>query len=152
MGKDSEHWRLSQHTHTSLSLQYAPSAQNMYHVLDMGEDEDNSATDITVPTVVAAAAAATMASLLGQGINAGSVSPGLIAVINQSIAPAFNQFMHNQSVLQNQIAMIPMVQPPPAPAPVQHYIVPPPTSCHIPYAAAIPSPYATATLPANCWF
>jgi hypothetical protein len=47
------------------------------------------------------------------------------AMINQSIAPAFNQFVHNQLVLQNQIAATAMVQPSPALAPAQQYIVPP---------------------------
>jgi hypothetical protein len=110
---------------TLSSLGYAPPAQNMYHMLDMGKDNNDSATDITVTTIAAAAAAATTASSLGQGTNAGSVHPGLIAAINQSIAPAFNQFMHNQLVLQNQIAAIAMAQLPPAPAPAQQYIVPP---------------------------
>jgi hypothetical protein len=43
----------------------------MYHVFDMGKDDKDSATDITVTTVVAAVGAATTASLLGQGTNVG---------------------------------------------------------------------------------
>ncbi len=46
----------------SSSLGYAPPAQNMYHVLDIGKDNNDSAADFTVTTVAAAAAAATTAS------------------------------------------------------------------------------------------
>jgi hypothetical protein len=99
------------------TLGYAPPAQNMYHVLDMGDD-NNSATDITVTTQVVAAAMGTMAaSSLGQGTAAGSVHPGLLAAINQSFAPALNQVVQNQSVLQSQTAVILLAQPPPVQAP-----------------------------------
>ncbi len=109
---------------TTSTLGYAPPAQNMYHVLDMGDDND-SATDIMVTTQVAVAAMGTMAaSSLGQGTAAGSVYPGLLAAINQSIAPAFNQVMQNQSVLQSQIAVILLAQPPPVQAPPA-FMVPP---------------------------
>jgi hypothetical protein len=93
----------------------------MYHVLDTGKDNDN---DITVATVTAAAAATTM-SPLGHGTAASSLHPGLIATINQSISPAFNQIVQNQTILQNQIAAMSMAQPPPTQAPANQYIVPP---------------------------
>ncbi len=52
--------------------------------------------------------------------------PWLLAAINQSIAPAFNQVMQNQSVLQNQIAAMLLAQPPPAQAlPQQQFMVTP---------------------------
>jgi hypothetical protein len=49
---------------TSSSLGYTAPAHNMYHMLNMGEDNDD---DMTVATVVATAAAAAVmtASLLG---------------------------------------------------------------------------------------
>jgi hypothetical protein len=138
----SHHLNSMELCNTSSSLGYALPA--MYHMLDMGKDDDDSATDITVTTFAAAAVVATTASSLGQGTNAGSVHPGWIAAINQSIAPAFNQFMHNQLVLQNQIAAIAMAQTPLTPALVQQYIIPP-----VPH---VTFPIQTATLPANCWF
>ena len=61
---------------TMLTLGYAP-AQNMYHMLDVGND-NNSATDITVAMQIATAATSTgtlKASLLGQGTAASSVHP-----------------------------------------------------------------------------
>ncbi len=69
----------------------------MYHMLDMGKDDNN---DITVATV-AMAAAVTMASPLGQGTAARSLHPGLITTINQSITLAFNQVVQNHLILQN---------------------------------------------------
>jgi hypothetical protein len=108
---------------TSSSLGYTAPDHNMYHVLDVGKDDNDSAKDITVATV-AAAVAATMASPLGQGMAASSLHPGLIAAINQSIALSFNQVMQNQTILQNQIAVMSLAQPPPAQAPAQQYIVP----------------------------
>jgi hypothetical protein len=106
------------------TLGYGPLAQNKYHMLDMGDD-DNSAMDITVTTQVAAAAMGTMAaSLLGQGTAAASAHPGLLASINQSIAPAFNQVVQNQLVLQSQITAILFAQPPPVQAPTA-FMVPP---------------------------
>jgi hypothetical protein len=109
---------------TSSTSGYAQT-QNMYHVLDLGDD-NNSAMDITMATQVATAATGTgtlAASLLGQGTAATSgIHPGLIAAINQSIAPAFNQVVQNQSVLQSQIASLSLAHPPPAqPA----YVAPP---------------------------
>ncbi len=106
------------------TLCYAPPSQNMYHVLDMGDDS-NSTTDIMVTTQVATAAMGTMAaSSLGQGITAGSVHPGLLAAINQSIALTFNQVVQNHSILQSQIAAISLAQPPPVQAPPA-FMVPP---------------------------
>jgi hypothetical protein len=107
---------------TSSSLGCTAPAHNMYHVLDMGEDNNN---DITAVTTVAAVAAATTTSPLGQGTAANSLHPGLIAAINQSIAPTFNKVMQNQTILQNQIATMSMAQPPPTQAPAHQYIVPP---------------------------
>ncbi len=101
---------------TSSTSGYAP-AQNMCHVVDLGNDND-SATDITVATQVATAAAGMgtlAASLLGQGTAATSnIHPGLLETINQSIALAFNQVVQNQSVLQSQIAAMSLAHPPPA--------------------------------------
>jgi hypothetical protein len=77
----------------------------MYHVL--GEDDDKDCTTKTTVTTIAVAATAT-GSTLGSITVAGSIHPGLIAAINQSIAPAFNQVVRIQSVLQNQIAAISM--------------------------------------------
>ncbi len=89
----------------------------MCHVLDMGKDDKDSANNITVATIAAAAAAAAMmASPLGQGTAASSLHPGLIAAINQSIVPAFNQVVQNQMILQNQITAMSLTQPPPAQA------------------------------------
>jgi hypothetical protein len=109
---------------TSLTSGYAP-AQNMYHVLDLGND-DNSATHITVATQIAATATGTdtlVASQLGQGTAAKSgIHPGLLAAINQSITPAFNQVVQNQFVLQSQIRAMFLAHPPPVqPA----YVAPP---------------------------
>jgi hypothetical protein len=73
-------------------------------------------------TIVAAAAAT--GSTLGSSTVAGSIHPGLIAAFNQSIAPAFNQLVQNQSVLQDQIAAISMSHPPPAQTPPPQFLVP----------------------------
>jgi hypothetical protein len=111
---------------TTLTLGYAPPAQNMYQVLDMGDDDNDSTTNITVPTAIAAAATGTTtaASLLGQGTAAGSIHPGLLAAINQSIVPAFNQVVQNQSVLQNQIATMLLAYPSPVQAPPAFIVLP----------------------------
>jgi hypothetical protein len=102
---------------TTSTLGCAPPAQNMYHVLDMGDNDDNSATNITVATAIAAAATGTTAaSSLVQSTAKGSVHLGLLAAINQSIAPAFNQVVQNQSVLQSQISAMLLAQPPPVQA------------------------------------
>jgi hypothetical protein len=89
----------------------------MYHVLDLGNDDD-SAMDITMATQVAAVATGTgtlAASSLGQGAAATSgIHPRLLTAINQSIAQAFNQVVQNQSVLQSQIAAMSLAHPPPA--------------------------------------
>jgi hypothetical protein len=106
---------------TPSSMGCTAPAHNMYHMLDMGKDDDN---DITVATIVAAAVATTT-SPLGHGTAASSLHTGQIAAINQSIAPAFNQVMQNQTILQNQIAVMSMAHPPPTQAPANQYIVPP---------------------------
>jgi hypothetical protein len=110
---------------TPSSLGYTMPAHNMYHVLDMGKDDNSIANNTTVATVVVAVAASMMASSFVQGTAASSMHPGLTATINQSIAPAFNQVMQNQLILQNQIAAMSMAQPPPAQALAHQYIVPP---------------------------
>jgi hypothetical protein len=94
-------------------LGYTIPTNNMYHVFEGDIDDDDSATD---NMVVAIAGAATTGSTLGTGTAASSIHPGLIEAINQSIAPAFNCMVQNQSVLQNQIAAMLLTQPPPAPA------------------------------------
>ncbi len=104
----------------SSSLGYTAPAHNMYHVLDMGKDDNN---DITVATGTVAAAATTM-SPLGHGMASSSLHPGLITAINQSIAPALNQVVQNQIILQNQIATMSIAQPPPSQALANQYIVP----------------------------
>jgi hypothetical protein len=109
---------------TLSSLGYTAPAHNMYHVLDMGKDDDNSANDVTVATITVVAVAMTVSSL-GQGMAASSVHPGLIAAVNQSISLAFNQVMQNQSILHNQIATMLVTQPPLAQAPDHQYIAPP---------------------------
>jgi hypothetical protein len=106
---------------TSSSLGYTVPAHNMYHKLDMGKD---SKDDIIVATV-AVVAAATTTSFLGHGTAASSLHPRLIATINQSITPAFNQVMQNQTILQNQVAAVSMAQPPLTQALANQYIVPP---------------------------
>ncbi len=133
---------------TTSTLGYSPPAQNMYHVLDMGDD-NNSATDIMVTTQVATVATGTMAtSLLGQGTAAGSFHPGLLAAINQSIAPAFNQVVQNQLVLQSQITAILLVHPPPVQA-LPAFMVPPIQQVAFFDAAAILAPRAAAAVPAG---
>jgi hypothetical protein len=102
---------------TTSTLGYAPPAQNIYHVLDMGNDDDNSATNMTVMTTIAAVATGTTAaSSLGQSTAVGSVHPGLLAAINRSIPPAFNQVVQNQLVFQSQIAARLLAQPHPVQA------------------------------------
>jgi hypothetical protein len=105
----------------SSSLGYTAPSHSMYHLLVMGKDNNNDITVATVP----AAAAATMASPLGQGTAASSLHPGLIVAINQSITLAFTQVVQNQTILQNLIAVMSMAQPPLAQAPAYQYIVPP---------------------------
>jgi hypothetical protein len=79
-------------------LGYPVPTNNMYHVFEGDVNDDDSATDNTVATI---AAAATTGSTLGTGTAASSIHPGLIEAINQSILPAFNHMVQNQSVLQN---------------------------------------------------
>ncbi len=69
--------------------------------------------------VATIAAAATAGSMSGNGMVSSSIHPNILAVINQSIVPAFNQVVQNQSVLQNQIAAMLLAQPMPAQAPPQ---------------------------------
>jgi hypothetical protein len=99
---------------------YTAPVHNMYHVLGE-DDDDDSTTKITVTTIVAAATAT--GGTWGSGTMAGSIHPGLIAAINQSIAPTFNQVVQNQSVLQNQVAAISMAQPPPVQSPPPQFLI-----------------------------
>jgi hypothetical protein len=91
-------------------LEYTVPTNNMCHVFEGDVDDDNSAMDNTVATI---AMAATTGSTLGTGTAASNIHLGLIEAINQSIAPTFNQVIQNQSLLQNQIAAMFFVQPPP---------------------------------------
>jgi hypothetical protein len=97
----------------------------MYNVLGI-KDEDSNTVGSTATQYATAAAgvATTMCSTLGDTFAASGIPPGLIAAINQSIAPAFNQVVQNQNVLQHQIAAMllnqtPLLQAPPA------YVQPP---------------------------
>jgi hypothetical protein len=104
-------------------LGYTIPTNNMHHVFEGDVDDNDSAMDNTVMSI---AAAATTGSTLGTGTAASSIHPGLIEAINQSIAPAFNHMVQNQSNLQNQIAEMSLTQPSPAPVvlPVQHVAFP----------------------------
>jgi hypothetical protein len=64
---------------TSLSLDYTAPANTMYHVLENDNNKGNSAMDITVTTIVAAA---TTGSMLGNDMVFRSIHPGLLAAIN----------------------------------------------------------------------
>jgi hypothetical protein len=90
-------------------LRYTVPTNNMYHVIEGDIDDNDSATDNTVAMI---AAAATTGSTLGTGTAASTIHPGFIEAINQSIVPAFNQMVQNQSILQNQIAAMLLAQPP----------------------------------------
>ena len=120
---------------------YAP-AQNMYNVLDYGNNDDSTADGSMVTAVQPPTATTVMASTIGNGTSmaSGLAHPGLIAAINQSIAPAFHQVVQNQSILQQQIAAMLITQPPPsalATHPVQQVAFPmqqpfPPTTHQYP--------------------
>jgi hypothetical protein len=92
-------------------LGYTVPTNNMYHMFEGDVNDDDSATDNTVAKIVAAA---TTGSTLGTDTAASTIHPGFIEATNQSIAPAFNQVVQNQSILQNQIAMMLLAQTPPA--------------------------------------
>jgi hypothetical protein len=116
----SHHLNSMELQNTSSSLGYTAPTHNMYNVLGNGDDNNDSATDITVATI---AGAAMIQSTIGQGTAAGSIHSDLLAAINQSIAPAFNQVIQNQTVPQNQIAAMSMAQPPPMQPPLtQQYM------------------------------
>ena len=90
---------------TSGTMGYAP-AQNMYNVLDYGND-DESTTEGSLnmpPTGVITEATSTIG--VGPSLANSAVHSGLMAAINQSIAPAFNQVVQNQTALQHQIAAL----------------------------------------------
>jgi hypothetical protein len=71
----------------SSSLGYTAPANTMYHMLENDDNKNDSTMDIMVATI---AAAATTRSMLGNGMASSSIHLGLLAGINQSIAPAFN--------------------------------------------------------------
>ncbi len=109
----------------NIDLGICPTCPEHVSRFGQGRDDDDSVTNITVATAIAAAATGTTAeSSLGQSTSAGSVHPGLLAAINRSIMPAFNQVMQNQSVLQSQIPAMSLARPPPVQAPPA-FIVPP---------------------------
>jgi hypothetical protein len=109
---------------TSSALGYAPT-HNMYNVLGIMDEESNTVGSTATQYAAAAAGGATTAcSTLGDTFAASGIHPGLIAAINQSIAPAFNQVIQNQNVLQHQIAAMLLNQTPPLQAPPA-YVQPP---------------------------
>ncbi len=67
----------------------------MYQALD----SNTVGSTATQYAAAAAGAATTACSTLGDTFAASGIHPGLIAAINQSIAPAFNQVVQNQNVL-----------------------------------------------------
>jgi hypothetical protein len=99
---------------TAGGLGYAP-AQNMYNVLDFGNDDDSTADGSMVTTMQPQSATTVTASSIGAGTSMvnSAAHPGLVAAINQSIPPAFNQVVQNQTLLQQQIAALSVAQPPP---------------------------------------
>jgi hypothetical protein len=110
---------------TTLSaLGYAPT-HNMYNVLGIEEGDSNTmGSTATQYATAAAGVATTTCSTLGDTLAVSGIHPGLIAAINQSITPAFNQVVQIQNVLQHQIAAMllnqtPLLQAPPA------YVQPP---------------------------
>ncbi len=122
-------------------LGYTVPTNNMNHLFEGDVNDGNSAMDNTTATNVAAAITG---SILGTGTAASNIHPGLIEAINQSITPAFNQMVQNQSILlQNQIATMFLMQPPPSPGRAAG------ATCCIPYATAISAAHAAATVPAS---
>ncbi len=97
---------------TSGALGYAP-AQNMYNVLDYGQDNESTTNgSLNVPpTGVGTEAVSTIGA--GPSMANSTVHSGLMAVITQSIAPAFNQVVQNQTTLQQQIAALSVARAPP---------------------------------------
>jgi hypothetical protein len=87
----------------------------MYNVLDFGNDDDSTADGSMVTTVQPTSATTVTASTIGNGTSMANSAehPGLVAAINQSIAPAFNQVIQNQTILQQQIAAMSIAPPPP---------------------------------------
>ena len=104
---------------------YAP-AHNMYNVLDFGNDDDSTAESFATAVPPPAVATEAVSSIgAGASMANSAMHPGLLAAINQSIAPAFNQVVQNQSALQMQIAALSVSQPPVAQAhPVHHVAFP----------------------------
>ena len=110
---------------TTGTLGYAP-AHNMYNVLDFGNDDDSTAAGSVTTTVPPPGVGTEAVSSIGAGRSTAThnMHPGLIAAITQSIAPAFNQVVQNQTALQMQIAAM-SVAPPLAQAhPVQQVAFP----------------------------
>ncbi len=96
---------------TTGALGYAP-AHNMYNVLDFGNDDDSTAAGSITNTVPPPGVGTEAVSSLGaaQSMANSNMHPGLMAAITQSIAPAFNQVVQNQSALQMQIAAMSVAQ------------------------------------------
>jgi hypothetical protein len=93
---------------------YAP-AHNMYNALDFGNDDDSTAEGSFSTAVPPPAMGTEAVSSIGAGTSMANsaVHPGLVAAINQSITPAFNQVVQNQSALQMQIAALSVSHAPP---------------------------------------
>ena len=90
---------------TSGALGYAP-AQNMYNVLEYGNDDDSTTDGSMITAVQPPGPSTEAASSLGGGQSMANSAVQLMAAINQSIAPAFNQVVQNQATLQQQIAAL----------------------------------------------
>jgi hypothetical protein len=90
-----------QNTTTTGALGYTP-AHNMYNVLDFGNDHDSTAAGSIGTTGRPPGVGTKGVSSIGAGPSMASsaVHPGIMAAINQSFAPAFNQVVQNQSTLQ----------------------------------------------------
>ena len=97
---------------TTGALGYTP-AHNIYNVLDFGNDDDSTAANSIGTTGQPTPGVGTEGiSSIGAGASMANsaVHPGIMAAINQSIAPAFNQVVQNQSALQMQIAALSVAQ------------------------------------------
>jgi hypothetical protein len=90
---------------TSGALEYAP-AQNMYNVLEYGNDDDSTTDGSMITAVQPPGLSTEAASSLGGGQSMANSAVQLMAAINQSIAPVFNQVVQNQATLQQQIAAL----------------------------------------------
>jgi hypothetical protein len=94
---------------TSGALGYAP-AQNMYNVLDFGNDDDSTTDGSMITAVQPPGPSTDVASSLGGGQSMANSAVQIMAAINQSIAPAFNQVVQNQTTLQHLITALSVAQ------------------------------------------